>query len=172
MTMRESLPPRRRRRKLGRLLLVVVGVAFGLVVLVIVLAVVTSGGGDKPGTDSGTPAPASRHASSQPTQETTTAAAIAPRPADFELTVKIMKKECFGSAGCNITYRIVVGYGGPTIDPSTTYSVTYEIAGGEDTQINTFTITGDQYEVDSEELIGTKSSSAKLTARVTDVTPG
>jgi len=51
-----------------------------------------------------------------------------PKPSDFKLTPKILKKTCFGSAGCNITYRILVDYVGTgTLDSSKTYEVTYEV---------------------------------------------
>jgi hypothetical protein len=92
-----------------------------------------------------------------------------PTAEDFELTVKTLEKQCFGSAGCNVTFRIEVGYGGPTLDPATTYEVIYEVTGGEDPLINTLTVTGDSYEVDQEESLGTTSSDAELSAKVTDV---
>jgi len=93
-----------------------------------------------------------------------------PSPSDFQLTVKILKKACFGSAGCNVTYRIEVAYGGPSLDPNVTYEVTYEVRGDESgTQTNTLTVTGDQSSVTQEELASTSSSSVKLTAHATSV---
>jgi hypothetical protein len=84
--------------------------------------------------------------------------------------VKTLSKQCFGSAGCNITYRIEVGYDGPPLDPSNTYEVVYEVRGGEDgPQVNTLTVEGDQSSVDSEESISTSSAGRKLTAVVTSV---
>jgi hypothetical protein len=97
------------------------------------------------------------------------AADAPPKAADFRLTVKILRKQCFGSAGCNLSFRIDVAYDGPTFTGS--YLVTYEVRGGEDGPlVNSFTIEGDTAQVESEETIGTKSSRSKLTARVTDVT--
>jgi hypothetical protein len=84
--------------------------------------------------------------------------------------VKTLSKQCFGSAGCNVTYRIEVGYDGPPLDPSNTAEVVYEVRGGEDgPQINTFTVEGDQSSVDREESISTSSAGRKLTAVVTSV---
>lgn len=93
-----------------------------------------------------------------------------PKPADFKLAVKQLSKQCFGSAGCNITYRIVVTYlGKAKLDPSKTYEVTYDVRGGEDPQTNTLTIAGTESTVDKEEFISTTSKRKVLTAVVTDV---
>lgn len=90
--------------------------------------------------------------------------------ANFKVTVKVTKKSCFGSAGCNIEFRISPKYTG-TLDPSKTYEVTYEVSGVEDgPKINTFQLTGSTATVDETELASTKSSKVKLTVKVTDVT--
>ncbi|WFE53603.1 hypothetical protein [Micromonospora sp. WMMD1155] len=92
-----------------------------------------------------------------------------PTKGDFTLKVKTLRKQCFGSAGCNITYRIDVTYTGDGLDPSSTYEVTYEVKGAEDPIINTFEVTGDSASVQQEETASTKRSGDKLTAVVTDV---
>ncbi|MET8370759.1 hypothetical protein ABZU42_13660 [Micromonospora profundi] len=92
-----------------------------------------------------------------------------PTKGDFKLKVKTLRKQCFGSAGCNITYRIDVTYTGNGLDPSSTYEVTYEVKGAEDPIINTFEVTGDSASVQQEETASTKRSGDKLTAVVTDV---
>lgn len=93
-----------------------------------------------------------------------------PDPDDFKIRVKILEKECFGSAGCSLTYRIEPKYTGTaTLPDDRTISVIYEVRGGEDgPQINTFTVTGDNAEFDAEEDISTTSSSKKLTAKATE----
>jgi hypothetical protein len=83
--------------------------------------------------------------------------------------VKTLEKQCFGSAGCNVTFRIEVGYNGLPLDPATTYEVTYEVTGGEDPLINTLEVTGENASVPQEETLGTASSDAELVATVTDV---
>jgi hypothetical protein len=95
-----------------------------------------------------------------------------PTKRDFELTVKTLGKECFGSAGCNIEFRIEVTQDfTQQLDPLKTYEVTYEVRGTEDSPyINTLEVTGDEYYTDEYELAGTTTSGAKLTAVVTDVT--
>jgi len=92
-----------------------------------------------------------------------------PKARDFTLKVKVLSKDNFGSAGSLITFRIVPNWG-PTYDPDKTYEVTYEVRGGEDgPAVNTFTVTGDEYEVEREESASTSSVGQKLTARVVSV---
>jgi hypothetical protein len=66
-------------------------------------------------------------------------------PGDFGLSVKLLSQECFGSAGCNITYRVQVDHG-PT---NGSYEVSYEVAvpGDENSPYQgTLTVTDGQYE--------------------------
>lgn len=117
------------------------------------------------------PAPAAKTTAPPPPPATTQAPkATAPTVKDFKLTVKTLTKQCFGSAGCNVTFRILVAYSGPELDPSKTYEVLYEVRGGEDGPIaNKLTVQGGESSVDEEEMVSTAKSSAKLTAVVTDV---
>lgn len=88
---------------------------------------------------------------------------------DFKLTVKVLSKKCFGSAGCNITFRVVVAYSGEPIDPSESYEVIYDVKGGEEPYTNTLTVTGDESSVDSEESISTEDKTDTISAVVTEV---
>jgi hypothetical protein len=106
----------------------------------------------------------------EPTTTVPTPTVVLPKPSDFTVDVKILEKKCFGSAGCNITYQIDPKYIGTTpLSSSKEITVVYEVAGGEDPQINRFTINGDTASYPKEELIQTKSSKAQLTAKVTQV---
>ncbi|MFI7605873.1 hypothetical protein ACIBTV_12190 [Micromonospora sp. NPDC049366] len=134
-------------------------------------------------TDDGDPAKPGTAAASATSVAPTTAAAApttrAPEPLpvydtptkrDFTLAVKILRKQCFGSAGCNVTYRIDVTYTGDgDLDPAKTYEVTYQVKGAEDPIINTFEVSGDSASVQQEESASTRRSGDKLTAVVTDV---
>jgi hypothetical protein len=166
----------------------VTGWIVGAAVLVLLLCfggcgalLATTDDGDKP-------RPGSAALSASPTASATTAAPTtaaaaptttppAPLPVyatptknDFKLKVKILRKQCFGSAGCNVTYRIDVTYTGDgDLDPSKTYEVTYQVKGAEDPIINTFEVTGDSASVQQEEMASTQRSGDKLTAVVTDV---
>ncbi len=121
----------------------------------------------------------------QTTEAPTTAAEVAaplpPPPVtrpplaakDIVLTVKILEKTCFGSAGCNVAYVIQVEYTGGFLEQDKIWDVTYQVDGGDDPQINTFTLTGTltgyTTSIQRQERISTPSSSAKLTASVTTV---
>lgn len=93
-----------------------------------------------------------------------------PKPADFTLTVKILEKKCYGSAGCNVTFRIELAYSGQTLNPTKTYEVTYEVSGtDEQTYVNTLTVNGEKYLTDSREVVGTRTAKDELKAVVTGV---
>lgn len=111
---------------------------------------------------------------SPPAAPATTAASApsvdTPKPADFELTVKLLDKQCFGATGCNVEFRIShVSYTGPSLDPSATYEVSYEFKGLADTQLGTFELSGDgTYSIEKFQFGETKES-AEVTAVVTAV---
>ena len=141
------------------------------VILVATAAVlVLAGCGDNTKSDAPKAAPAPTPARTTPALLTTppeTPPVI--EPAWWHLTVKILEKKCFGSAGCNVTYRIDPKYDGE-LDPSRTYRMTYEVSGVEDgPQINNFTVTGTEASIPSEESAQTKTTKVKLTAKVTDM---
>lgn len=79
-----------------------------------------------------------------------------PVPSDFQLAVVVLEKSCFGSAGCNVTYRIDVTYvGAQPPDPKQTFTVSYELVGGEDPKIGSFSVRGDTASVSTEDFIST-----------------
>lgn len=91
-----------------------------------------------------------------------------PTADDFTLTVRTMEQECFGSAGCLVTFQIDAGWL-LNLDPSITYEVTYEIEGADDPYINTIRVEGEEYWTDESETIGTPSSESNLTVHVLEV---
>lgn len=98
------------------------------------------------------------------------AAAAAPPPLSaFKLTIKTLEKDCFGSAGCNVTYRVVPSFVGPG-DPAN-LEVTYTVIGGEDGPVvATFTVdSAGTMSYDSENTISTPSARTVLRARVTSI---
>ena len=169
--------PMKREAKIGWMIL------SGVVIFVLGLVIGAAGSGNQlsPSTSAGKASPtvtvtvpvaveASEPAAAETTTEPPAPVFGTPTKADFKLAVKTLTKKCFGSAGCNVTYRILVSYSGPALDPATTYEVLYQVKGGEDGPVdNKLTVTGDQSSVDEEEMIQTKSSKTKLTVVVTDV---
>jgi hypothetical protein len=95
-----------------------------------------------------------------------------PHKSDFKIGIKILKKQCFGSAGCSIEFRIKPSYvGSQTLPDSGEIEVSYRVYGDESGPIdNTFTIDSDgTAHYDKTESASTSSSSRKLTVKVTDV---
>ncbi len=126
------------------------------------------------------PAPAGQ---ALPSAGATSASASAPEPSetedpepaeptkdDFELTLKITKKQCFGSAGCNVSIKVDVSYigVGDVDDLPSNVDITFEVKGGEDPYTSTIELEDGRYSPD-EATIQTKSSRSKLTATITDV---
>lgn len=95
-------------------------------------------------------------------------AALAPR--NLKIGLRTRQKECFGSAGCNVTVQIVPRYVG-TQDVSTgSWEITYEIRGAEDgPQIETMTLEHGTFSFPEEQSLQTRTSNDKLTAAVTEV---
>lgn len=94
-----------------------------------------------------------------------------PKASDFRVSLSITEKQCFGSAGCNITFRIKPEYVGTSPVPDgKAYTITYQIDGGEDgPTLNSFKLENGTATYDQEEMISVKSSKAKLSAKVTSV---
>ena len=167
-------PPPKKSHTVRNVLLIIAGVF----VLFMVGCVALIGAGvneaAKQGTKEGTIS--SSPAASQTTQATTETAEKkpvydTPTTKDIHLAVKTLKKQCFGSAGCLVTYRVDATISAAAhLDPSKTYEVIYSVRGDESgPSVNTMTVTGDNYERDSEEIANTPSSKTKLVATVTSV---
>lgn len=92
-----------------------------------------------------------------------------PGAKDFALKVKILEKQCFGSAGCNIKYRITLELvTAKTFDPDKTYEISYTVKGLDEPAVGTIEITGTQYRP-VEERDSTPSSGSKVVATITEV---
>lgn len=96
-----------------------------------------------------------------------------PRPSEFVIGVQVLQKQCFGTAGCNITYHINPEYVGSTPISGRSLTVIYEVTGGKDgPQINNFTLSGDGTATyPKHEFTSTSSSGVTLTAKATSVSP-
>lgn len=152
-------------------------IAGGVAVLIALTALGTAAlvaPGEQPAAGTAGAAPVAATTAAKPTTPAPTTPSIVygkPDAGEFKLSIKTLEKKCFGSAGCNVTYRIDPTYTGSLpLDPAKTYRLTYEVRGLEDgPAINNFTLTGDTATMDSEEYGSTTSTKVKLTAKVTDV---
>ena len=94
-----------------------------------------------------------------------------PQKSDWKVGVKVTERQCFGSAGCNVTVQIDPQYVGTQDLPNSgTISVTYEISGDTSGPIvGTFTVENSQASYDKSTDMDTKSAHTKIAAKVTDV---
>lgn len=111
--------------------------------------------------------------SEEPSEPADTGSAIAIEKRDLKLRVKIISKQCFGSAGCNVEAR-AVPYDLDKLDwPSTgSVEVSYKMTGDESGPIiDSFVINldDDTYEQPSDQIMSTRSSGTKIAATITDV---
>lgn len=105
---------------------------------------------------------------------TTAAAAAYPEPtvADFEITLTELSRQCFGSAGCNVTFSVnLKNVSGKTLNPARSYRLTFDVEGTSEPYSNYVTITGDQYQRDDSMFAQVKTSKQKLTAKTTGIDP-
>ncbi len=96
-------------------------------------------------------------------------------PSDFEIKLKTKSKNCFGSAGCNLTLEpdLTLLVDSSEIDPDATYEITYEIHGGDSGPvIETAELSGQTSLNFTPSLIQTASSGTKVSVEITDVTQG
>lgn len=92
-----------------------------------------------------------------------------PAPGDFQLDAKVLAKQCFGSAGCSVTFQLEVTYTGRPLPTGETFTVVYEVRGVENgPQINNFTVTGTRVLVAGEEFTHTASTDVALVAVATE----
>ena len=149
-----------------------VAIAVGVVALVVGVGIgglafgSSSDSGSKGTASSKTTVTTQRQAAS-----TTTTIARVPIPSDFKIDIIQTENQCFGSAGCVVRYQISPTYVGPgSLSPSKTYTVVYQVLGGDSPKTANFRITGSQVEF-REETVGAPRGST-LTAVVTSVLPG
>jgi hypothetical protein len=181
------------RQKRFALVLILPAVLAAVVALVVGIGIGAWGGGgwgDSGGVGRTTAAPAPAvtvtetvtapvEGSGAPTREPTevpatepTKAAYNPKPKDFKIGIKILKKTCSGGLGCDVDFQIVPSYvGGQSFPAEGTTEVTYEVTGGRDLITNTFEVDGEgTVTFDEEESAEIASSSTELVAKAIRVT--
>lgn len=107
--------------------------------------------------------------SASPTAEPAPEAIDYATPEDFEISLVMDSKQCFGTAGCNVTVIPELSSDEDGADWAQSYSVTFEIVGGEDTYIDTIELDSSGYYEVYPASISTASESAELSAHVVSV---
>jgi hypothetical protein len=90
----------------------------------------------------------------------------------FAITLRTTRKQCFGSAGCNVTVEPSLAYLGDSenIDPDATYDITYEIEGDESGPVIGTAQLSDRTTLNyTPSLITTASRGTKVSVRITDI---
>jgi hypothetical protein len=101
---------------------------------------------------------------------------IYPTPTDFRIDIIVTKEDCFGEAGCNITYEVDPNYIGTTPLKELTkksYRVLYQVEGGDSPRMDSFTVTdGTHVHGDKSGYMSTSGEGAPtITAIATKVIP-
>ncbi|GHA95448.1 hypothetical protein GCM10010330_57010 [Streptomyces tendae] len=93
-------------------------------------------------------------------------------PDSFTIELRTTDRQCFGSAGCNMTVEPKLSYVGAStdIDPEAVYEITYEIRGGDSGAVIETAELSDQTTLNfTPTILSTASSGTKLSVKITDV---
>ncbi|MYT05434.1 hypothetical protein GT021_13135 [Streptomyces sp. SID5470] len=93
----------------------------------------------------------------------------------FSIDLRTTARQCFGSAGCNVTVEPELTYLGSSgvLDPDAVYEITYEIHGDESGPvIQTAELTNQTSLSYRKSLISTPSASTELSVEITDIQQG
>jgi hypothetical protein len=156
--------------KWNKKLRILIAAVILLSILFSVVAAILQVSGDTATTAQPTPTPTALPA--EETAATLTERSVNIDKSDIELSIKILRKECHGSAGCDVTYRVVVDHVSTDGWPKTgDVYVTYQVTGPEDgPEYGTLSIGIDEsYYEPWETVNSTRSRSVELTAKVTEV---
>ena len=138
----------------------------GAVVAVTILAGCSSGAGDGSSTVTVTKTVGGDEPVSEAQGEG--GSTVTPKPSDFTLKLKILSKQCYEGAGCNVEFRVVPEYRGEDLPGEQTTEVTYKVSGTDSTYTNTFTMKGEEASVQESEPVSTPTTK-DIAAEVTDV---
>jgi len=163
-------PPKRRTNA------IIIGAAAAVIAAVVgtgVFVVLAGGDDSKPAAttaESSAPDEDVAPAAEEPEPEVTYAALT---PADFTMELRTTERQCFGSAGCNVTVEPTLSYVGDWngVDPDAVYEITYEIRGDESGPVIGTAELSDETSLSyTPTLLSTASSGKKVSVKITDVT--
>ncbi|MGJ5826982.1 hypothetical protein [Streptomyces ossamyceticus] len=154
---------------------IIIGAAAAIIATIITTGIVVV----QATNDDSKPAPATSSASSAPDEDVAEPAAeeseptyAALTPSDFTMELRTTERQCFGSAGCNVTVEPVLSYVGEWngVDPDAVYSITYEIRGDKSGPVIETAELSDETSLSyTPTSISTVSSSKKVSVEITDV---
>ncbi|MCG0062252.1 hypothetical protein L0F81_02935 [Streptomyces tricolor] len=167
-------PPPPPAPKKSRTHLVIIGSAAAVIAAVIgtgVVVVQSSNDDSKPTATATTSTPAEEAATATEEDPEPTYAEVT--AANFTISLRTTKRQCFGSAGCNMTVEptlTLVGDSG-SIDPDAVYEITYEIRGDESGPVIETAELSNQTSLNYRpSMISTASAGTKVSVEITDVT--
>jgi hypothetical protein len=162
MTYTPYQPPKRP-RKTAKIVLSIVG---GVIALIVIAGIAGGGNTSRPAPSGQVVSLTSGDPGSPPP-----AVPTVPAASDFTLQVVITSQQCFGTVGCDLTWKIT-----PTLTPAAltgTWEVTYTIAGITGGDIESVDFVDGQYTPALTAGFGqTSAHVVSLTATVTAVTAG
>ncbi|MBO7940961.1 hypothetical protein [Streptomyces antibioticus] len=163
--------------KKSRTNLIVMGSAAAVIAAIVAVGIVVARSGES-GDSESAPAKPSLYGSGG-TVDLPTEPESAPEPSyaaldadDFTIELRTTERQCFGSAGCNVTVEPNLTYVGAFngIDPDAVYEITYEIRGDESgTVIQTAELSNETSLNYRPSLISTASSGTEVSVVITDV---
>lgn len=89
-----------------------------------------------------------------------------PTPDDFVIAVNIIEKNCFGSYGCNVRFKIMPVYNGPHQPDDNRFTVVYAVMGCEDEKQASFEMGGGKWNPGVLDWDYCTTSTGQLTAHV------
>lgn len=171
MPQNEPSPPAKR----PRTNLVVIGSAVAVIAAVVTTGVVVA----QSRTDEGRPAATATATANAHDEDAVTEEKPDPVPTysevdadSFTIGLKTTARQCFGSAGCNVTVEPDLTYLGDSegIDPDAVYEITYEIHGDESGPVIETAELSDGTSLNyTPSAISTASAGTKVSAEITDV---
>lgn len=156
---------------------IIIGAAVAIIATIITTGVVVVQSRD----DASTPTVAATSSASEDDAAVTAAQEPEPEPEptfaevgvdSFTMKLRTTERQCFGSAGCNVTVEPDLTYTGLSdLDPDAVYEITYEIRGDESGPVIETAELSDQTSLNyTPTSITTASASTKVSVKVTDVT--
>ncbi|MER6346389.1 hypothetical protein ACWC10_24540 [Streptomyces sp. NPDC001595] len=169
------LPPEPPAPKRNRTNAIIIGAAAAVIVAVVTTGVVVVQSRENGAEPAATAKPSASN------EGAVTAASEVPDPeptydevdADsFTIELRTTERQCFGSAGCNVTVEPELTYLGlsEAIDPAAVYEITYKISGDESGPVIETAELSDRTSLNyTPSLISTASSGVKVSVEIVDV---